>query len=144
LIILTSVSQAVARQASAADRTEMAVEIATDIRYDQKVGLLNPFRTKAVELGPTAVEDSSSTGTLALADWRSVDGKLHGQVLFYGMCGWHVGSVSVGRPLAAKDAKVMSTYPVPAKVFFKLSADLDALEALHVAYLSPAQPSNDC
>jgi hypothetical protein len=144
LIILASISQAIAGSASVSDRTDMAVEIATDIRYYQKAGLPNPFRTKAVELGPTAVEDGKSAGSLALADWRSADGKTHGQVLFYGMCGWHVGSVSVGHRLAANDAKVFSGFLVSAKDFSKLAADLAALEPQHVAYLNPAPPETGC
>jgi hypothetical protein len=138
-----SVSAANARRATVEDRTEMAVEIATDIHFDQKYLSPNPFKTNAVELGPTAIEDSTTFGDIALADWHSADGRVHGQVLLINMCGWHVKAVSVGRRLRAQDYTGRAD-PAVTNILSKLSADLTVLEAQHVAYLKPARPVIGC
>jgi hypothetical protein len=145
MLVFLSISPANARHASVQDRMEMAVTIATDIHFDQKLRLSNPFKTNAVELGPTAIERSAQFGELALADWHSAEGRVHGQVLLVPMCGWRVHAVSVGRRLKARDLNVRpDLLPATVKVFSKLSAEVVELETQHVAYLKPALPITGC
>jgi hypothetical protein len=145
VLMFISISPASARQASDRERMEMAVEIATLIRYKIETQVTSIFKTNAVELGPAAIEMSQAYGDVALADWHSADGSVHGQVMFIDMCGWQLKAVSLGRRLRAQDYQAQSGPLTPvAKVFSKLSADVIELEAQHVAYLKPARPLIGC
>jgi len=141
MLVAIFISPANATLASIQDRMRMSVSIA-DYIHDS---LSNSFKTDDVELGPAAVERN-----FALADWRSADGKLHGQVSFFYLCDhWNVGQVSTGRPLRAQDLiappkSVRQIGSIPAKIASKLAAELAQLELRHVTYLKPAHFGITC
>ena len=137
MLVLVSASPINAAQASVEERTRMSVSIAA---YIHDFGRSSDFKTDAVELGPTAV-----VGNSALADWRSVDGKRHGQISFFYLCDhWNVGKISTGQPLQAKDLVGQGLSNMSTKTATKLLADLKQFEKQHVAYLKPAHNEGSC
>jgi len=120
----------------------MSTVIADYIRDARHLDTPNAFKSTSVELGPTAVAGQSGYGRYALGDWRSADGRAHGQVYFSYECdGWNVGEVSLGRPLRANE---LISWHTPSNVQEVLVTELLKLEACRIAYLSPAVPSVSC
>ena len=137
LLVLLTISPTNAAQASVQDRERFSIVIASYIR---DLGKSNEFETKFVELGATVVEGNS-----ALADWKSEDGKLYGQVSFFYLCdGWNVGKVVLARHLRAQDLKGHSLGNVPETVALKLVEELKELEKQNVAYLKPGRAELGC
>jgi|SRR5579872_719021 len=136
VLVVGSISPCHAAEASVQDRIGLSVSISDYIRDIKYENTSNLFRTTTVEIGATVIEDSS-----ALADWRSADGKKHGQVFFYHMCEhWWVEAVSVGRALSAHEIAGR----IPAAAATRLVAELANVEDQPVAYLKPARPGGTC
>jgi hypothetical protein len=139
LIALASIAPASAVTANAQTRQRLAITI-SDYIADHDYGKSNPFKTNAVEIGAAAKE-----GNYALADWRSPDGKLQGQVSFFYACdGWNVGVVTADRPLEVKDLTGNSFGQMPDDVASKLVTDVAQFASLRVAYLKPAPAGPRC
>jgi hypothetical protein len=107
LLGAVTISPVIAAQATVEQRLRMSVEIASYIR---DFGKRNEFHTERVDLGPTAIE-----GNWALADWRSDDGKLHGQVSFAYICDhWNLEKVRLGMLLPCDHtARRQQKIPLP-------------------------------
>jgi len=136
VLIVQAWAPAYARQATATERHEMSVEIATEIRYSSR-----SFPTRSVELGPAAIEDN-----IALADWRAATGPLHGQVLFWHVCDhWMLFRVRTApfRPKELAGALAGRT-KAPAETAARLAADIGSLERQQIAYLKPAKARATC
>jgi hypothetical protein len=148
LLLLVAVIKlpANAEQASLQDRLGMSASVA-DYIHDHDYGKSNPFQTDAVEIGAAAIEAHHSAEEYtryALADWRSADGKGHGQVLFSYLCDhWNIEAVSIGRPFSAQRL-VEEAKRLPAATASKLVAQVVQLEKLNIAYLKPAHPGISC
>ena len=122
--------------ASVADRTRMSVEVAS---YIHDPGVPNAFKSTSVEIGATAID-----WPFALADWRSADGKRHGQVSFFHMCdSWNVGAVSVNRPLTVTEL-THSYGRMSEDKAAQLISKLDRLEVQQLTFLKPAKPIQGC
>jgi hypothetical protein len=130
-----------AKQAADRDRIAMSVEVANYIHDPYGVGSHpNAFGgSSKIEIGSAAIE-----WPYALADWRSTDGKYRGQIAFWYMCDhWNVGPITIGRRMSPKELVAMrpgDKEPVPAA----LIAELQKLEARHVAFIQPAHPTKGC
>lgn len=134
MLAMFSFGHANAAQASAEDRMQMAVAIATDI-HDS--GNTNAFRTKVVELGVAAIERP-----WAIAEWRSVDQTVHGQVLFKYFCDhWNVNDVSTG---SLAQMRLLTAQGVSTATAAKLVADLTKLRGQPVAYLKANRAGTNC
>ena len=117
--------------ASIADRARIATAIATEIR-DNGPGI---FRTKGVELGPAAIERP-----WAIADWRSVDGNVKGQVILVYRCDqWNVRGIIAG----AFNSQELAARSVPPVKVTQLLADLSELKR-EVAYTKIGRPGLSC
>jgi hypothetical protein len=139
-VFLTAVFSAPAAgaQASLLDRQLMSIAIA-DYIHNRDFGTSNPFHAVSIEVGATVID-----WPYALADWRSADGKEHGQVSFVHLCDhWNVESVSRGQRMRVSDV-MESTHDISAKTATKLIADLLSAEDRHVAFLKPSHAGVSC
>lgn len=124
-----------AKTASAQERVQLSVAMADAINDGHSAK--SPFFSgaKSVEIGAATVDHP-----WALADWRSTDGKTHGQVLFRYLCDhWNVWSVT-----STLTPAQLGHHGVPKSIATTMVADLSALEAQHFAYLGPARPGVTC
>jgi hypothetical protein len=136
-----ALSPALGSEASVQERKSMSQSVADDI-HDYP----NEFRAKAVEIGAAVIEEadqSAPSSHYALADWRSADGTLHGQVFFINMCDhWNVEAVSFGRPLTVQE--IVSVRRTPTKIAKGLLGELAGVDSAAVAYLKPSTPGFSC
>jgi hypothetical protein len=146
MLVVVFISPANASQASIQDRMGMSQSVA-DYIHNRDYGKSNPFNTNTVEIGAAAIEAHHSAEEYtryALADWRSADGKVHGQVLFYYLCDhWNIEAVSSGRPFSAQGL-IEQAKRLPAATASKLVDQVVQLEKLSIAYLKPAHPGFSC
>jgi len=137
ILVFAGSASVIAGQASVETRVRLSETVASYIHDYPKS---NGFQTNLVEIGAAATD-----GQFALADWRSVDGKPHGQVAFYYLCDhWNLGKISMGSPLSVQDLVGVGFSAVPRAVASKLVSDLRALEVEHIAYLKPAKATGSC
>jgi hypothetical protein len=132
LLAAVCISPAYGAVASLGERTDISRSISAELSREYYKEA-NPFGTNAVEIGATVIAVDFYH---ALADWRSADGKRHGQVFLTtkGCSLWYFDEVSVGKPLTAQELISPIT---PPKIATELVAELNKLEAEHVAYLKP-------
>src|SRR5579864_186720 len=135
IIVMMSTWPAVARLATVRERTELSIMIASYL-HNRDYGKSNPFKTDAVEIGAAVIESH-----FALADWKSADGKEHGQVVFFYLCdSWNVGKVTESA-FRAQDLTGRYLGDLPQEDAAKLIAELKWAEGQGVSYLKPAQPT---
>ena len=135
LLVASTTLSALAAQATAAQRQELAQAVADAIHSNAATF----HHLKAVEVGAAVVD-----GYNALADWRSHDQAQRGQVSFYLACDhWNVGNVSFGRALTPQEI-ASGDHPFGKPNGSKQLAELAALETQNVAYLKPAIGTKRC
>jgi hypothetical protein len=137
LLVLLAIQIAIAREATAQDRAEMAVQVAN---YIHESGAAAFGGAKAIEIGAAVIEQPG-----AVADWRAANGNAHGQVAFIYACDhWNVLKVSNGVPLRSDQLVVNEPFPITKTTANRLVAELAALEGSQVTYLKPARPISGC
>ena len=146
-LIVVLISPAKGAQATVEERQSISHSISDCIR--DRSERCAAFKTTSVKIGVTV--ESSEADWLALADWKSSDGKKAGQVFLSTKgCGiWDVDVVSFGRPLTSKEIYAFLTrWPVVSppqrakRVTLELTSELARIDARSVAYLRvPPGPS---
>ena len=138
LIVLLFAQPASGKQASFQDRLLLSQAVANYVNDPDFKGYKYFNGTRAVQIGAAVIE-----GIGALADWRSVDGKHHGQVAFLHRCdSWNVLRVSNNAPLRAE--QIATDGGLTRSIARVLVAGLSALESQHVAYLGPQRAQVSC
>ena len=133
-LLIIIMGSAYAKQASLEDRLRLSQTVANYVNDPEVKGYKHFKGARAVEIGAAVIEGNS-----ALADWRSVDGKDHGQVAFFYLCdGSNVRSVSRKVPL--RPEQIRTHWGITKNTARTLIAQLRALESKHVAYLKPPRP----
>jgi hypothetical protein len=137
-LFIVFVAPAQAKQASLQDRLLLSQTVANYINDPDLKGYNDFNGARAVEIGAAVIE-----GIGALADWRSVDGKHHGQVAFLHRCdSWNVLRVSNNVSLRAE--QIATDGGITRSVARLLVARLSALEPRRVAYLKPPRAQMSC
>ena len=146
-LILVLISPATAKLATVEERQSISHSVSDCIRDHWE--RCADFKTTSVEIGATV--EAPEADWLALADWKSSDGKKQGQVFLSTIgCGiWDVDLVSSGRSLTSKEIEAFLTrWPVVGppqrakRAVLELTSELARIDARSVAYLRvPSGPS---
>lgn len=145
LLVLASAPSVHIRHAAIDERRSISHSISDCIR--DRYTECAAFKTDSVAIGPAVTYDYY----LALADWRSIDGKRRGQVFLTTKgCGiWDVELVSMGRPLTSQaigsflNRGSSSDAARGKQAGIELTAALARIDAASVAYLR-VPPGQSC